>query len=372
LDLFSGIGGFALAARWMKWETVAFCEPDEFCQRVLRKNFPGVPIIDSIQELDTNAIGFVDIVTGGYPCQPYSVAGKRGGAEDDRDLWPAYFQVIRENRPRWAIGENTPGHLTLGIDDVLANLESIGYAVETFVIPACAVDARHRRDRVFWVAADADQNAIRQHKQWTTRRRVDVPNGGNAGPGDNGGAQSMADADGGRREGERIEEYGELESARGSFANGCSSRRRRHGQTMADAARDLHAEQTRGGSERERIRPCGKSPDVADADGERLQNPHGDGKLAGKRSGFDRESDRSGNDAECAGGFAESRMGRLANGVSGRLGRTWEPEPDIGRTAVGVKERKSKLHALGNAVVPQVVLMLYEAIAEVERNRCEC
>jgi len=154
LDLFSGIGGFALAARMAGgFETVAFCEIDKYCQRVLRKNFPNVPIHDNVKTLNGNEYGPIDIITGGYPCQPFSLAGKRSGANDDRHLWPEVFRITRSIKPRWLLLENVIGHITLGLDDVLSDLDSIGYTAQPFVIPACAVDTKHRRDRV-WIVAD--------------------------------------------------------------------------------------------------------------------------------------------------------------------------------------------------------------------------
>lgn len=157
LDLFSGIGGFSLAAHWAGFQTVAFCEVDPFCQKVLAKNFPGVPIYDDVRTLtrermEGDGIGAIDIICGGYPCQPFSLAGKRGGAEDDRHLWPEMFRLVQEWRPTWVIGENVAGHISLGLDQVLFDLESIGYSSRPLVIPACAVDAPHRRDRV-WIVA---------------------------------------------------------------------------------------------------------------------------------------------------------------------------------------------------------------------------
>ncbi len=159
LDLFSGIGGFALAARMAgEFKTVAFCEIDKYCQRVLRKNFPNVPINDNVKTLNGNEYGPIDIITGGYPCQPFSIAGKRSGANDDRHLWPEVFRIARSIKPRWLLLENVAGHITLGLDDVLFDLDSIGYTAQPFVIPACAVDARHRRDRVWIIAHDSRQH----------------------------------------------------------------------------------------------------------------------------------------------------------------------------------------------------------------------
>lgn len=156
LDLFSGIGGFALAAKWVGGiETVAFCERDEWAWSVLRKNFPGVPIHPDVKTLNGDEYGRIDLITGGYPCQPFSVAGKQRGKNDDRHLWPEVRRIVERARPRWLLCENVAGHIELGLDEVLSELESIGYSGRATVIPACAVDARHRRDRV-WIVANAN------------------------------------------------------------------------------------------------------------------------------------------------------------------------------------------------------------------------
>jgi len=154
LDLFSGIGGFALAARWAGIETVAFCEIEDFPRKVLEKNFPGVPIHRDIRDLDGREYAGIDLITGGYPCQPFSVAGKRKGQEDDRHLWPEMRRVITQARPTWVVCENVTGHITLGLDQVLTELETEGYSARAFVVPACAIGANHRRDRV-WIIAHA-------------------------------------------------------------------------------------------------------------------------------------------------------------------------------------------------------------------------
>ena len=160
LDLFSGIGGFALAARMVGGiETVGFCERDEWAWSVLNKNFPGIPIHNDVKTLSGNEYGRIDLITGGYPCQPFSVAGKQLGKNDDRHLWPEVRRIIEQCRPRWVLCENVAGHIELGLDEVLSELEAIGYSGRATVIPACAVDAMHRRDRV-WIVAHANGERI--------------------------------------------------------------------------------------------------------------------------------------------------------------------------------------------------------------------
>ena len=151
LDLFSGIGGFSLGLeRTGGFKTVAFCENDPFCQKVLQKHWPSVPIYNNI--INLNHQEQVDVITGGYPCQPFSVAGKRKGHADDRHLWPHMFKVITQKRPSWVLLENVIGHLTLGINGVLLDLEGEGYTTRPIVLPAASVNANHLRNRVFVIA----------------------------------------------------------------------------------------------------------------------------------------------------------------------------------------------------------------------------
>ena len=152
LDLFSGIGGFALAARWAGIETVGFCEIEEYPRKVLAKNFPAVPIHNDIRELDGSIYEGVDIITGGFPCQPFSTCGREKGAKDDRHLWPEMLRIISEARPAWVIAENVSGLVRLGLDMVQHDLEGEGYTSRAVMVPACAKGAKHRRDRL-WIIA---------------------------------------------------------------------------------------------------------------------------------------------------------------------------------------------------------------------------
>ena len=155
LDLFSGIGGFSLGLEATGgFETTAFCDIDPYCRSVLKKHWPNVPIFEDIRKLKGTDIGTVDIITGGYPCQPFSVAGKQKGVEDKRHLWPEYFRLIKECRPTWVIGENVSGHIKLGLDSVIEDLESEGYATRTFSISASSIGANHKRERI-WIVANS-------------------------------------------------------------------------------------------------------------------------------------------------------------------------------------------------------------------------
>ena len=163
LDFCSGIGGWALAFRELGINTVAFCEIDKYPQKVLRKNFPGVPIFNDLKELnyedinERTGVDGIDILTCSYPCQPFSVAGKQKGEEDPRHLWPDTFRLVQECRPTWFVGENVSGHIKLGLDTVLKDLESEGYDTRTFIIPASSVGAWHKRERL-WIIGYSEHN----------------------------------------------------------------------------------------------------------------------------------------------------------------------------------------------------------------------
>lgn len=160
LDLFSGIGGFSLGLERAGMETVAFCEYDDKARQVLRKHWPDVPQYNDVrtltkEQIENDGIESIRLICGGYPCQPFSTAGRRQGEDDDRHLWPELFRLVQEIRPAWVLCENVAGHISMGLDSVLADLESEGYSAQPLVIPACAVGAFHRRDRV-WILAHSD------------------------------------------------------------------------------------------------------------------------------------------------------------------------------------------------------------------------
>lgn len=313
LDLFSGIGGFSLAAQWVwgdELEIVAFCEIDKFCQKVLRKHWPNVPIIEDVRDVTleytrllgqkkyeeqttgieqpSKAMAFstsgesweqtkskgredscrrskeIDLLTGGFPCQPFSVAGKRKGKEDNRFLWPEIFRVIQEIRPRWVVAENVAGIVRMALDDCLSDLESEDYSCQAIIIPACAVNAPHRRDRV-WIVGNSNGSGL-------------------------------------------LKRLSESESL------GCR----------------MEAKIKRGGQ------------DVADSNGEGLQ-----GRM------------------QCVGSQSEwfTWKGDKPNP------QIWESDTGIRRVAHGVPSRVDRLKSLGNAIVPQVVYEIFRVIKIIEEDR---
>ena len=181
LDLFSGIGGMSLGLESTKgFKTIAFCEVDPWLRRILAKHWPNVPIFHDICHLDGNYIHEpVHLVSAGYPCQPYSYAGPREGEVDDRHLWPEVARLLDQLRPDWFLGENVVGHITLGLDNVLSDLESMDYTCRAFVIPACAVDARHRRERL-WILAHAPAERRREARSADAGRQDRSPGTGPA------------------------------------------------------------------------------------------------------------------------------------------------------------------------------------------------
>ena len=331
VDLCSGIGGFAYAFQTVGLsKPVLFCDIEAWSRKVLAKHWPDVPIAHDVKELASDPARLVpdcDILTAGYSCQPFSVAGIRRGEEDDRHIWPEIFTIVQAKRPAWCVFENVSGHISLGLDQVLSDLESKGYAVQPFVVPACAVDAPHRRDRVWIIASHADSdsksNGTKHEKQ---------------------GCGKLV----GNASDNRCRGWGE--------ANG------REGQTDQS--------QQQSGVWR---KPIGPSEDVADADNEGSQ-----GWLSGRQDtqwqgehGHPRCSStahrQSGKDKSKPVAFMGGMAHGLPTGLDGFDG--WEREPeDIPRVATGVKDRVNRLKGLGNAIVPQIAMQIGLTIKAVEHG----
>ena len=323
LDLFSGIGGFSLGLeRAGPFRTVAFCEQDAYAQRVLRKHWPEVPIYDDVRTIDTDGLGRIDLICGGFPCQPWSVAGQQRGAEDDRDLWPAMVALVEELRPNWLIGENVRGFVNepLGLQRSLSDLARIGYSAVPFIIPACAVDAPHRRDRV-WIIANAAQLQRNGSGEYSEQSGRQVPQLRKRS-----GEEPVADADNAdRRRGAQRRQSGNGESAL-------------HGEVGATVA-DATSEGLEGRQKPETTR-------------QPLAVPASSGK---------HREDVSDTRRGCGKGPRSEFSGKSAP-------IRWLPEPDAGRVAHGVPSRVDRLKCLGNAVVPQVVEQIGRAILEGQRR----
>ena len=321
LDLFSGIGGFSYAGEKLVggYETVAFCEYDKHAQKVLRKHWPDTEIIDDVRELANDADrfrGMVDIVVGGYPCQPFSLAGVRRGDKDDRHLWPEMLRIIQAVRPTWVCGENVAGHISMGLDTVLSDLEAEGYQARCFVIPAVAADAPHRRDRC-WIVAHANSKGEpdgTKHEQRLARAR-DVGHAISSG-------QRGDDRRGAEQEPSgRCEDVADADCVRGEDEQGHQANRQ-----VKQPDRSSN----------------GSAEDVANADGAHPQRGWVSSGIHAQHTDTDRRSDR------------------------GRWQATqfWQPEPGVGRVANGVPGRVHRLKQLGNSIVPQVAARILWAIRE--------
>jgi len=323
LDLFSGIGGFSFGLERAGMETVAFCEIEDFPRRVLKKHWPEVPCYDDIRELsaerlESDGITDIDLLCGGYPCQPFSAAGKRRGAEDDRHLWPEYLRLIREIRPRWVIGENVAGHISMGLDTVLADLESEGYTTRTLVIPACAVNARHRRDRVWVLSSNSEY--MRGTQQEREYKRPEVFNRGGFDGLDAGG--DVAD------------------TASGQLPSGIDGCKFEGGEASTPAGQEQSG--GRGGIQ--------DAPNTK----RRIEEQHG---KAGRMGRIEESTagDRGGQEA------TQSNLGRGVDGFS-----SWLDEPVNPPVGGDKTNRVARLKALGNAVVPAIPEMIGRAILEAE------
>ena len=396
LDLFSGIGGFALAARWAGLETIGFCEKDEFCQKVINKHWPGVPIFSDIKELTGDQLksdGIIpDIITGGFPCQSFSCAGQQRGKGDDRYLWPEMFRVIREIHPAWVIGENVRGIVNMALDEVISNLESVGYETATFIIPACGVDAPHRRDRV-WIIGRGDDVAhsseprIRdQCREAGNKGRGRSKEGGEsirqgdreAGPSGSGSAGSNAVANtmcdrgeaGIPKEEAWRQRYSEIINDGGCREGGCGDVANTEGDN--EGGRSEKAQAGEQDSTKRTGKRCG---DVPDTNGDGLEGGRERGNNEGSarlRSGAGKDQEQCLSERELQGengegeSFAESFLGGLDDGIPTQLfrPRRWQDEPPIPRVASGIVDRKHKLRGLGNAVVPHIPYILFEMIKE--------
>jgi DNA (cytosine-5)-methyltransferase 1 len=337
LDLFSGIGGFSLAARWAGWQTIGFCEKDDYCRKVLAKHWPAVPIIEDIHDVTIESFRErPDIITGGFPCQPFSIAGKREGVRDDRHLWPEMYRVIKAFRPRWVVAENVAHIVKMELDNVLADLEAAGYSAWPVEIPACAVDAPHRRMRVWVIAyrAGSQQQGNQARVLCQCQRSAAAA-----------GREDLRQPDG-KASTEQFRSNGQ------DVADSeCAERRPEPEARLAlsHGSNDGREEATGG------FELCGEN--VADSNG---GNGHGracDVQM-GRRE-IEGETSDNGNAGRTQ-RLAEPGMGGTLDGLSPWMDGDWER--GIPRIASGIANRIHRLRGLGNAIVPQVAYEIFRAI----------
>lgn len=353
LSLFSGIGGLDLAAEMAGFRTVGQCEWADYPTKVLEKHWPDVPRWRDIRTLtgesfyEKTGMRTVDIISGGFPCQPFSVAGKRRGKEDDRYLWPEMLRVISELRPAWVVGENVAGIVNMALDQVYADLENEGYTVQAFVIPACAVDAPHRRDRCAIVGRKTDvpnPNKVRCDLWGSERERVrgDAP---------------RHEADTG---GKNVEDAGGIGFGRpGDLCD------------LRCLQREAEQRETNFSGKSGEIPRTVANTDHGSRDVRR------DGELPAIEASGGIRANHAGGTAEHGGGeqrTAQPGLGGVADGISRWMDRgmsapgCWMDEPDIPRITDKKEHRTDRLKCLGNAVVPQQFYPAFQAIAEIERG----
>jgi DNA (cytosine-5)-methyltransferase 1 len=357
-SLFSGIGGFDLASEWMGWKNVFHCEYDPFCQKVLKHHFPNSKLYKDVRKFDaTNYLGRVDILTGGFPCQPFSNAGLRKGTEDERHLWPSMLRIIREVSPKYVVGENVRGLLNwsggLVFEEVCADLEAEGYEVTPYLLPACGKNAPHRRDRIWFIANATKRNDGRNTRSVPSKEeeericeRNEIPK-----PIESGEVWNAPDTDSGglegttqkRRDGFNVEWEGEFGDAPDT-----ELLRLEHGTNPEEV----------GGGQGEMEKEWGEFTQPTEADGE----------------------SRTTSDTTCVrqrGKGYRVRESKLFN-ENGKV-RNWENFPTqppicgrddgLPRKLDGItfpKWRKESIKAYGNAIVPQVAHEIFKAIQKME------
>jgi len=404
LDLFSGIGGFSLGLEATgAFETIAFCDIEKYCLEVLEKRFPSVPRYTDLRELNyerLRADGIIsdtkkiDIITGGYPCQPFSVAGRKKGEEDPRHLWPEYFRLVKELRPTWVIGENVSGHIKLGLDTVIQNLEDEGYAVRPFSISASSVGANHQRERVWIIANSNDtgdrtsQSSVNQDRQETdqgwerltqfesSRHSKDMENTrrsqwpraelreenenetreGNANQHQRSSSPSRSDV-ANTNEGFSDQQNEEIQTRGNSINSGSStvanseSERLQRGQWNNPGERRevLSSEQQDGNEIRSEI---GRTDRVSTQ--ENVPNPGS----SRRETGISEERYREEGNTEESNNDSDRRRGWQRE-------NNWAVEPDVGRVAHGIPKRVDRLKSLGNSLVPQIPYYIGQTILEV-------
>jgi len=333
VDLCSGIGGFVLGFQWANLSRpIMFCDIEPWSRQILSKHWPDVPIATDVKELANDPDGLIpdcDILTAGYPCQPFSQAGQRRGSEDDRHIWPYIFSIVQRKRPSWCIFENVFGHVSMGLDEVLSDLEGESYAARPFVVPACAVDAPHRRDRL-WIICRNVGNTKHDGSSTATIK-------GSIGEASKHNTQGQNKTSQSKRASEPRDSGSVGESARATDVANTKS-------LFSNVGRE-HTEQ----SERQvsKLGERGGKVNVADTNGKSGETQH----------------------QRCVLGEQNSKgAARGYTNGSVQEGRFWLPEPRVGRVAHGVRDRIHRLKGLGNAIVPQIAMRIGQTIKQIEEQ----
>ena len=362
LDLFSGIGGWTLGFHATNQiQTVGFCEIEKFPQAVLKHHYPNIPIFEDIRELDYERMesaglfrdGSIDILTCSYPCQPFSVAGKRQGEKDKRHLWPEVLRLIKDDRirPYYVLGENVGGHIRLGLDSVSEDMESCNYRWRCFSIEAACIGANHRRQRVWWIAEDMAYSDSRRRWGQERSRQNDSKRS----------TREKQDSDiiktSKRKPNEDVADSNGERLQRGKEARDIKESRKESEQLFTGRSNDVadsDSSLSKGRSlsngvyeKHPNTNSSGTYENVADTDSFRQQGQGKPGKWGRKEKKGKREADIA-----------------FSIGIENQ----WSVEPNVGRVANGVPNRVHRLKALGNAIVPQMAYYIGLALLENEKR----
>jgi DNA (cytosine-5)-methyltransferase 1 len=369
LDLFSGIGGFSLALESTgHFQTIGFVENDEYCQAVLQHHFPEVPILGDIKNVTKETVPTrPDVICGGFPCQPFSVAGDQRAKDDPRHLWPEMLRIIKEQKPTWVVGENVSGLVKLGLDEILDEMEDQGYSTRTFNIPAFSVGAPHQRQRLWIIGhlGDPEHNGsptpererglLKQPEEPKKQISIWESEGTSSASGDvanpdNEGLRSRIGGDDFDYEEESGEGGVDGEGSAGDDEWYDTSPTQDEGMDVSDT------DNTRDRTQEHRVDEDGKkniqgrqehTQSKSSRHGADIPDPNGKG-LQGQRKKYK---------------LPKSKRKREIGGSS-----WWDIEPNVGRVAYGVPNRVFKLRALGNSIVPQIAQKIGYAIIEAEKN----
>lgn len=376
VDLCSGIGGFALGFEWAGLsKPVLFCDIEPWSRKILKKHWPDVPQCEDVKELADDPDRYVPrnldwsntILTAGYPCQPFSVAGRQRGTEDPRHIWPWLLKIVALKRPKFCVFENVNGHIALGLDKVIHDLEGEDYAVTTLIIPASSVGAPHKRERLWIIAANmANTQSARTWQNDSGLRQgvegIDRGQGTNVADtrcehGSKGNTADL-DKDTAKRSASAVHHQSSGARQPNDVANTQSSKRwprQEPKQQKGDAPRQPISNGSGNVADTDSKRGCSWNTEGQDAEDVR-QSPRSQGQ----------------DTRRMAEGQPQPRMGDLADGLSkglDRFGRHdgFEVEPsDIPRVASGIKDRANRLKGLGNAIVPQIAMQIALAIKETQ------
>jgi DNA (cytosine-5)-methyltransferase 1 len=371
LDLFSGLGGFSLGLeRTGYFKTIAFCEIDKYCSLILDKHWKGIKIYNDVRKInkeqfDTDGIEYPDIITGGFPCQPFSVAGKQKGTGDDRHLWPEMFRIIKTFKPKFVIGENVKGLINIqdGVvfETVCTDLESEGYEVQAFNIPAAGVGAPHRRERIWILATNVANSISDNEREQITRGDEEEKRIQEEYRQDNSTARQSSRTSA-IRNGDRG--YEDMANSNTRFSNGTNEEIFSRGQTSNTSSTgggDKDVENSRRTLQQGTVFQGENENEIRKGNADQSKRSSSSSKydVANPSSEQSHSNDNGQEQRE----ISQQEQIELGGRSSGTLWPSnWEFEPNVGRVANGVPGRVHRLKGLGNSIIPKIAEEIGKAI----------